>query len=423
MCLVLASAFTAGAQQKHTIYFENGKKAIEGKWTYTIPLPAAFNEIASAIRGMEGSGRLLTGLQSRQFDFRQPQYGLAFDGLIQFWYPDGTLWRRANYKSAALNGACENHYPDGRLYSKGAYVNGMEDGEWNYYYPDGKLKMRLNTVAYTQDELDELFKSYTKTKSAGAIRRSSASADRRIYTISQHVIAHFREPRSKIPGGLNYSGRQLFYDQTGQPEAELNYDHRLADGKWILYDEGKKFVEAEFKKDSIIALHDRTGKDMLADPYFSDFDDVKQLFLTPKEEAEQKARRSRSSATDYSVMDPGPVGIDPGYADGVEPPQPRAFRFVEQMPEFRGDMSGWLSKNLVYPESAKKNGVEGRVIVQFIVRKDGSLEDVTITRGVGNEALESEAKRVIHNMPKWKPGRQQGKEVDVYFTLPITFKL
>lgn len=101
------------------------------------------------------------------------------------------------------------------------------------------------------------------------------------------------------------------------------------------------------------------------------------------------------------------------------------FDVVEQMPHFPGGdaaLMQFLRENIKYPETAEKNGIQGRVICTFVVENDGSVSDVQILRSV-DDALDKEAVRVIQAMPKWVPGRQNGEPVFVKFTLPITFKL
>ncbi len=101
------------------------------------------------------------------------------------------------------------------------------------------------------------------------------------------------------------------------------------------------------------------------------------------------------------------------------------FNLVEEMPEFPGgdaERIKYLKNNLNYPEVARKNGIEGRVFVTFVVEKDGSLSNVKILRGIGG-GCDEEAVRVIENMPKWKPGKQKGRNVRVQFNMPIVFKL
>lgn len=103
----------------------------------------------------------------------------------------------------------------------------------------------------------------------------------------------------------------------------------------------------------------------------------------------------------------------------------QTFSVVEQMPEYPGGMRAgleFMARNLRYPTKAREAGKQGRVIVQFVVRKDGSLSDFKVLRSV-DPWLDAEAIRVISTMPKWKPGMQEGKPVSVKFTLPVTFML
>ena len=136
------------------------------------------------------------------------------------------------------------------------------------------------------------------------------------------------------------------------------------------------------------------------------------------------------SATELSKMDPNnmvivlkPIIYSPRSTDDNGN---TIYEVVEQMPEFPdGGQSGlmdYLKKNIQYPEAAKKAGVQGRVILQFVVDKDGSIDNVSVLRGV-NPDLDKEAIRVVSNMPNWKPGMQKGKPVSVKYTVPIAFSL
>ena len=102
------------------------------------------------------------------------------------------------------------------------------------------------------------------------------------------------------------------------------------------------------------------------------------------------------------------------------------FVVVESMPEFPGGQQAlfkYLSENVKYPVIAQENGIQGRVICQFVVNKDGSIVDVEVVRSGGDASLDKEAIRVIKSMPKWKPGKQRGKAVRVKYTVPVNFKL
>jgi len=102
------------------------------------------------------------------------------------------------------------------------------------------------------------------------------------------------------------------------------------------------------------------------------------------------------------------------------------FYVIEDKPEFPGGGEGallkWIADNTQYPAIAKDMGIQGRVFVQFIIERDGSVSNVEVIRGV-DPSLDREALRVVNSMPKWKPGRQRGKPVKVSFQIPINFRL
>ena len=111
-----------------------------------------------------------------------------------------------------------------------------------------------------------------------------------------------------------------------------------------------------------------------------------------------------------------------------EPPkveETKVFDVVEEMPQFPGGQAAlleYLAKNIKYPVVAEENGVQGRVIVTFVVERDGSITDVRVVKSV-DPSLDKEAARVVSSMPRWKPGKQRGKAVRVKYTLPVTFRL
>ena len=103
----------------------------------------------------------------------------------------------------------------------------------------------------------------------------------------------------------------------------------------------------------------------------------------------------------------------------------KVFEKVEDMPEFPGGeqaMMDFVAKNVQYPKEAMEKEISGRVLVGFIVEKDGSISETEIVKGIGG-GCDEEAVRVVKAMPKWKPGKQKGKPVRVHFMLPLTFKL
>lgn len=119
--------------------------------------------------------------------------------------------------------------------------------------------------------------------------------------------------------------------------------------------------------------------------------------------------------------------VGPGGGDNVatQPQQERAFSSVEEMPKFPGGdkaLAKYLAENIRYPESAKKEGIEGKVYVEFIVEADGSLTNIRILRGLQAD-IDKETIRAVKGMPKWVVGKQAGKAVRVIYTLPVEYRL
>ena len=101
------------------------------------------------------------------------------------------------------------------------------------------------------------------------------------------------------------------------------------------------------------------------------------------------------------------------------------FTIVEQMPEFPGGPAAllqYLNKHIKYPETAQEEALEGKVYVKFVVNEDGTISDAKVQKPVGN-GFDEEALRVVSEMPAWKPGKQNGRAVNVYFQLPVVFKI
>ncbi len=100
----------------------------------------------------------------------------------------------------------------------------------------------------------------------------------------------------------------------------------------------------------------------------------------------------------------------------------RILDVPEESAEFPGDVYAWLAKNIKYPSICQEQGVQGRVSVQFVINRDGSIVDVTVLRSP-DDNLSKEAERVVKAMPKWKPARQAGKAVRMRYVLPVMFRL
>lgn len=147
-----------------------------------------------------------------------------------------------------------------------------------------------------------------------------------------------------------------------------------------------------------------------------------------KKESESQQQQAATEATD-SLKTAPVVQAEPDYP-GVAPdvqvaPEEKVYEVVEDSPQYptgTAALMEYLSKAIQYPADAIEKGVQGRVIVQFVVNADGTIYNPKIIRGV-SESIDKEALRVIRAMPTWTPGKQKGKAVRVKFTVPVMFKL
>ena len=174
--------------------------------------------------------------------------------------------------------------------------------------------------------------------------------------------------------------------------------------------ETQKFTAPVIKKDELVKEENQVKQmDQL---------DAK-VAVGTKDEEGVKDRTVEAVRSDIAVAAPPP------------PPAPKpevsnkVFDVVEEMPSFPGGQAAlmsFLSSNIKYPVVAQENGVQGRVIVGFVVERDGSITDVKVMRSV-DPSLDREAQRVVKSMPRWKPGKQNGSAVRVKYTVPVVFRL
>ena len=157
---------------------------------------------------------------------------------------------------------------------------------------------------------------------------------------------------------------------------------------------------------------------------------------TPKEDNEIKAnadiQKDNSVMSTFTQAGSDDINLIKEHKKEVVQEKPReekkkeeVFTHVEQMPKFPGgdaELYKFISNNLNYPAMAIENNVQGRVVVQFVVTKDGSIGNVKVVRSVDRD-LDNEAIRVCKKLPKFIPGKQNGQPVNVWYTLPVTFKL
>ena len=172
----------------------------------------------------------------------------------------------------------------------------------------------------------------------------------------------------------------------------------VVDGKVISAEEFKNLNQDDI--DHVTVLKDKSATEIWGSRGENGVIEI----TTKKASVEEKIKEGKVTEEDYDQL---------------------TFNVVEKMPEFEGGMENmmrYLQTNIKYPEEAKKKGTQGRVVVQFVVEKDGSIVESKVVKSVSPE-LDAEALRVVKAMPKWIPGEQRGKKVRVLFTLPVSFKI
>ena len=178
-------------------------------------------------------------------------------------------------------------------------------------------------------------------------------------------------------------------------------------------------VEPIFEEEMIPITEEQEQKQAPPPPEAPKVEEVLQIAENDADVEETTIKSSEDDNTAVEIKYIEPV------VEEEEPAEEEIFMVVEQMPEFPGGMAElmkFLGKNIKYPTIAQENGIQGRVIVQFVVNQDGSIVDPVVMRSV-DPYLDKEALRVISTMPKWKPGMQRGKAVRVKYTVPVTFRL
>ena len=157
-------------------------------------------------------------------------------------------------------------------------------------------------------------------------------------------------------------------------------------------------------------------------------DDVKNEVMDMEDQKEDNTARGvvnqegSDDADKFQAVQEAVIVKEP---EPEKPKEEEIFQAVEQQAEFPGGTTAlmkWLSSNIRYPEAAQQNDVQGRVIVKFVVEKDGSVSQAQIVKGVDKD-LDKEALRVVNKMPKWQAGKNNGVAVRSYFTLPVQFRL
>lgn len=291
--------------------------------------------------------------------------------------------------------------------ASGRFKNNKKEGVWTYI----KNQTNILKATYKDGELDGLYEYSNTTLNLESFSLTIKNGKFVGNVKGSNLIFHWTGDKT-LP---NYSERVIFngqFDENG-----------CFDGKWTFKGTQNKFlfyaiyehgVCEKYYREDLTTGDIETGKGNISYA-------LNQIIYDNYDRFEQMVDRNNKKWKWYTVAESDYQ--DKKTENSIQNPcEGEVFDIAEQMPEFpggNGEMLNFISENLRYPEDA--NGVEGRVSVEFIVNKDGSISDVKVVRNLA-PSLDKEAIRIIQSMPKWKPGKQRGEIVRVRYSVPINFR-
>lgn len=342
------------------------------------------------------------------YENRKPKYQANFnnlqEGVTEFFYENGVVKRSENYTKGKLNGTVKEFYANGKKKGIASYENGKMLGKYQSYYPNGKVK-RKTKFEFDKEITGKCFDQngntipcspfYTEPTYPGglsALRKEIEKFDFS-FNLENTDTANFRIMLELDTLGIARRVNYHFEHADSLQAAIRKWGNSLAQFAPAIIDgcpsPSYLNISVAVSGNKIVWL----GEPTLAHALFAFNNEV-----------EKKQT---------------------WFWEFPNPTNPDLFFIVENMPEFPGGESALkkhISNNIIYPDYAQKNGIEGKVYVSFIVEKDGSVSSERIARGA-HAVLNAEALRVIKHLPDWKPGTKRNKPVRVSYTVPVNFVL
>ncbi len=387
--LVLTCICPALFAQKKTDHYPNGNIAFEGEYTYT------WN--GWQYLDFEWTHSDETLMLLNQVNKMMPRK--KYDGECTFYSITGKKIITGHFKDGIPDGRFTYQDDNGAAIADNFYNNGMPYGAFRTYQ-QGILVSEGVYKPLTQKQLAEAYRTGYVMLSRHE-RESEYDNDDPLNMRGRAHIRYNYQTEDLETLFFNYfelnsiwNGRMVAYNRQGKIILEAYFLDNVPERTWKVYkDDGTPNYDLTFKNGKLVEYTDH-------------------IHNTKDNIGNNKPRQPLVGAGD-------PQGIDPGV---TQPTPPSVFTYVEQMPSPPYDLNNYLSKTIKYPEEAQKSAIDGRVIIKFVVNEDGSISNAEVIRTL-DPYCDKEAIRVINNMPIWKPGKQNGKAVKVYFTLPITFRL
>jgi TonB family protein len=315
----------------------------------------------------------------------------SFVGTVKDYSTTGILIMAGRYLDSREEGLFTYYYENGKIERAGNYSNGLREGIWKYHYPDGRTQQEVEFGP------DEVFKIRYMYDSAGnkILQEGTGSW----YSIYEEY---------EVPGKVILTG---------------SFKGNMFDGDWMCrLSTGEVIYKQKFKKGKLLESYFTNPDGSKAQDYPEGFNTV----LLPPYKHHVTNEFTHVEGIDRSFYPalkrlPLPMGLPLPMKDSVD----QIYLVVEVTAQPRGGMPAFyeiIGKNLKYPAQARKNGVMGKVFVEFVINTDGTLSDVRAIKGIGS-GCDEEAVRVVSLSPPWIPGTQRGEPVRQRMVLPIAFRI
>ena len=336
-------------------------------------------------------------------------------GPWKLWYDNGQLKDSTHYTDGKAIGASKKWHQNGNLLSSGNYSKDKKEGIWKYWHDNGKLQMKGLYKEGVKNDIWEFWYDHGQMSSKGSYL---IIEDNDPYIIGKQKNAvkdgewqHWHPNGQKAillhykTGKLNRIGYE--WHPNGQKATEYDFDKKVLLNGWDL--EGKQTVidgtgSMKHYQNSVLVSFGNYKNGLKIGKWT--------YYLEGNRQNEVNKVHDNSEIT--SLEQKTPTTDDQ-----------RVFKIVEKNAEPKQGMGAfykYVSKECKYPKYAKKKGIEGRIFINFIVNKDGTLSNFRALRQI-TFCLEREALRVMRNAPNWNPATQRGKPVRVNMTIPLLFKL
>lgn len=391
------------AQKKQTIYYPDGKVAFEGNFQLAWSQAEKFESGEVPETGPDLEEDMDLEDRGRMLSFYKDMIpSRIYEGKCRYYYRNGKLFAEGNYKSGFKNGTFKFYHPNGQLGAQQSYEWGMASGHWESWDEQGRLSKSFHYQPIPESMLQSINeKTFASDKEnvTESLKMFFGMGYEDFFNNSKQELSdHWRN----LEIFKQYVTQKLYHKaikegtfkvwERGKPYLEMNFSNNIPAGTWTLYDNGQPAFTIVFESGKIIKATD------LLNPANN--------FGSP----EHLARKKKETwlTDDVNAIDPGlsnsPQGI---------------FRSVQQKPEAGYNVSKFIQDNLKVPAKRSMSGT--KVVVELIVLRDGRIDNnVRVLRSDNVEPdMVTEVIRVIRQMPKWKPGMQNGKPVDVYFSLPV----